>query len=62
MHQNFTGFDCKKDCVPDCICPEGKFIDLGRNSTCAAADECTCNYRGQFFQKGEKVTVECNEW
>lgn len=52
MHQNFTSFDCKKECVPDCVCPEGYYMDAGKNDTCVKSDDCTCNYRGVFYSKG----------
>jgi hypothetical protein len=36
-------------------------MDSGKNNTCVKAEECTCMYRGQHYETGDLVQVECNE-
>jgi len=62
MHLNFTGIDCKDECSPGCVCPEGFYIDSGQNNACVRESECTCLYQEKFYDRNEKVIVDCNEW
>lgn len=53
---------CMSDCAPGCICPSGTVLDLGQDQQCVEPQDCTCYYRGNHHQPGDKITIDCNEW
>ena len=61
-NQNFDGIECKSECSPGCVCPEGYFLDAGQNGTCVREESCTCTFREIVYQSNDKVNVDCNEW
>lgn len=60
-HQAFASAECKQECTPGCVCPEGSYLDTGKG-VCVTAEECTCYYRGNYYPTGTNVSVDCNDW
>ncbi|CAF1096107.1 unnamed protein product [Rotaria sordida] len=52
---------CMSDCSPGCICPVGTVLDLGQNQQCVKPDHCTCYYRGNYYQAGDNINIDCNK-
>lgn len=60
---NFDSVQCKSDCSPGCVCPPGYVLDQGKgHNECVKEDECMCYYHGKYYNKSDRVLVECNEW
>lgn len=57
-----TGLICSSECSVGCQCPAGQYVDLGKNGTCVPEKECSCNYKGKYYQSGESINVDCNKW
>jgi len=53
---------CMSDCSPGCICSNGTVLDLGQNQQCVQPNQCTCYYRGIYYQPGNNITIDCNDW
>jgi hypothetical protein len=53
---------CMSDCSPGCVCPNGTVLDLGQNQQCVQPKQCTCYYRGMYYQPAANITIDCNEW
>lgn len=53
---------CMSDCSPGCICPAGTVLDLGQNQKCVEPKQCTCYYRGNYYQPGDSIDIDCNQW
>ncbi|CAF4176668.1 unnamed protein product [Rotaria socialis] len=52
---------CMSDCSAGCICPTGTVLDLGQNQKCVKPDGCTCYYRGNYYQPGDSIDINCNQ-
>jgi hypothetical protein len=53
---------CMSDCSSGCICPNGTVLDLGQNQQCVQPNQCTCYYRGNYYEPQANITIDCNEW
>jgi len=53
---------CMSDCSPGCICPTGTVLDLGQSQQCVPISACTCYFRGDYYQAGQNINIDCNEW
>ncbi|VEL11976.1 unnamed protein product [Protopolystoma xenopodis] len=42
-----------------CVCPPGLVEYRGR---CMEAQDCPCRYRGQEYEAGAEIRVDCNTW
>ncbi|CAF1170552.1 unnamed protein product, partial [Didymodactylos carnosus] len=62
LNQSLADTDnCKSDCSPGCICPNGTVLDLGQNQQCVQPQQCSCYYRGQYYPVGYSITSDCNQ-
>ena len=48
-----------KECYPGCQCAAGTFFN---GTACVTARRCPCFYRGQKFEQGNSVNIDCNLW
>ncbi|XP_043915133.1 mucin-6-like [Protopterus annectens] len=55
-----TGAQCSAtECKSGCICPSGLYLD-GTNE-CVEPDECSCEFSGVSYRKGEIIYTGCQE-
>lgn len=47
-------------CVSGCVCPNG-LLSNGSGG-CVKEKDCPCPHEGKYYNPGEQITVDCNEW
>ena len=47
-------------CISGCMCPDGLVSD--GSGGCIKEANCPCLHKGQVYQPGETLTVDCNTW
>ncbi|XP_055509558.1 mucin-19-like [Leucoraja erinacea] len=47
------------ECVPGCVCPEGKAEDDSGN--CVLTENCPCLYAGSSYAKGKEIQLDCSQ-
>ncbi|XP_048466173.1 mucin-19-like [Rhincodon typus] len=50
---------CPDQCIPGCVCPEGKAEDDSGN--CVLHEKCPCLFEGESFSEGKVIKKDCNK-